>query len=430
VPATREQVIIVGAGLAGLSAALELKRGFRILEQRDVPGGLADTVVDRGYRFDRTGHLLHLRDRPTRRLVSDLLGDRLLEVERRARIFSHGVYTHYPFQANTHGLPPEVVAECVEGFREAHAARGGRRVRKRTFEEFVQAHFGSGIARHFMIPYNRKLWGVHPREITDEWCERFVPTPSLEEVEAGAAGAPQDRMGYNATFLYPRTGIGELAGAMAGRAGPIEHGTAVRAVDFRRRQVRARGQWIPYRALVATLPLDRLAALLVDPPRRIAEAASRLRCAPLRYLDVALSRPPGLDHHWSYVPEPKYPFYRVGSYSSFSPEMAPPGKGSLYVELASRGPLRLDRLMPRIVAGLTEMRIVRGAADIAFVRPERIRHAYVIYDRYWARSRRALIDWLEQQGIFTAGRYARWEYAAMEDAIRQGAEAARSARKI
>ena len=170
----------------------------------------------------------------------------------------------------------------------------------------------------------------------------------------------------------------------------------------------------------------------VDPrePGHVAEAAASLRCASLRYLDVALERRPGTDHHWTYVPERKYPFYRVGSYSNFSPGVAPRGKGSLYVELASRRPIRLDSLLPRVAAGLIEMKIIERESDIAFVRPRRIRHAYVVYDRRWARSRKTVIDWLASRGIFTAGRYGRWEYAAMENAIVQGMEAARSARKL
>jgi protoporphyrinogen oxidase len=426
----REQILIIGAGLAGLAAALRLKRGFRIFERRSVPGGLADTVEDQGFRFDRTGHLLHLRDPRARRLVQDLIGDRLREIPRRARIFSHGVYTHFPFQANTYGLPREVVAECLTGFVEAHTARRGQRKGARTFEEFILANFGPGIARHFMIPYNHKLWGLHPREITDEWCERFVPTPRLDEVVAGAVGQPQDRLGYNATFHYPRTGIGELTQAMAARVPDVELGCAPTAIDFRRQRLRLRGDWVPYRALIATLPLDRLVASLVDPPARVTRAASKLRCASLRYLDVALDRRPGTDYHWSYVPERRLPFYRVGSYSSFSPAVAPRGKGSLYVELASRRPIDLDRVLPRVISGLTEMGIISGASDIAFVRPRRIRHAYVVYDAGWSRSRASLIAWLESRGIFTAGRYARWEYAAMEDAITQGFEAAERARKL
>ena len=32
-----------------------------------------------------------------------------------------------------------------------------------------------------MVPYNARLWGVPPTEITSAWCERFVPLPKLED---------------------------------------------------------------------------------------------------------------------------------------------------------------------------------------------------------------------------------------------------------
>jgi protoporphyrinogen oxidase len=420
--------VILGAGLAGLSAALRLRRGFRLVEAGAEPGGLARTAVDSGYRFDRTGHLLHLADARARRLVFGLIGDRLLHVERRARVFSHGVHTPYPFQANLHGLPPSVAAECLRGFVEAWAARGGRRARAADFEGFIQANFGPGIARHFMIPYNRKLWGLHPREITDDWCERFVPTPGLTEVVDGAVGLPQERMGYNARFCYPRGGIGELPAAMTARVGTIELGTRPRAIDFRRRRIDLGRGFEPYRALIAALPLDALAALLVDPPASVRRAATGLRCRGLRYLDVALTRPAGNDHHWSYVPERRFPFYRVGAYSNFSVELTPPGRGSLYVELASRSPVRLDRLRGPLVEGLRAMGLIRGEGDIAFVRPRFLPRAYVIYDGRRRAAVELLLCWLEEQGIFAAGRYGRWEYAAMEDALIQGIQAADRAR--
>ncbi|HMA45757.1 MAG TPA: phytoene desaturase family protein [Frankiaceae bacterium] len=50
-----ERVVVVGAGLAGLSAALRLAgagREVTVLEREDVPGGRAGLLADRGYRFD------------------------------------------------------------------------------------------------------------------------------------------------------------------------------------------------------------------------------------------------------------------------------------------------------------------------------------------------------------------------------------------
>ncbi len=427
--ARRDPIVILGAGLAGLSAALRARRGYRLFEQRETVGGLAETVEEGGFRFDRTGHLLHLSQPRALRLVRNMIGDELLEIGRRSRIWTHGVYTRYPFQANLDGLPPEIAAECLEGFVRAWAARGGERVGSRRFDEFARANFGEGIARHFMVPYNRKLWGVDPAKITDAWCDRFVPVPELGEVIGGAVGLPQEGMGYNAVFHYPLGGIGRLADEMARRVGRIETGRACTAVDFEGRRARVKGSWEPYRALISSLPLDRLIGSLVDPPKRIAAAGRALRCAGLRYLDVALERPPGTPHHWCYVPERRYPFYRVGAYSEFSESMAPPGKGALYVELASRRPVDLDRLRPRLISGLVEMGIIEAESDVAFIRPRWLGRAYVLYDARYRSVRDELIEWLEKRGIFPVGRYGRWEYAAMEDALVQGMDAADRARE-
>ena len=54
----------------------------------------------------------------------------MVEVERRARIFSHGATTLYPFQANLFGLPPEVVKECLLGVIEAKLQPPRRRAQE------------------------------------------------------------------------------------------------------------------------------------------------------------------------------------------------------------------------------------------------------------------------------------------------------------
>ena len=117
---TREiDTLVLGAGLTGLSCALHLERDYLVLEREDHVGGLTHTNQVKGHSFDITGHWLHLRKPRIKTLVADLLGSELTIQQRRARVFSHGVYTPYPYQANTHGLPPEVAAECLMGFVKA-----------------------------------------------------------------------------------------------------------------------------------------------------------------------------------------------------------------------------------------------------------------------------------------------------------------------
>lgn len=421
-------VLVLGAGLTGLSAALALqKRGtpYRVLEKSDRPGGHAVTVEDEGFRFDRTGHLLHLRDPALRAEVLELLGGDCRDIARRSVVWSNGVYTRYPFQANTFGLPPEVAYECVMGFVQAHFA--DRKPEPNSFLDYCLLHFGAGITRHFMRPYNEKLWGVSLSEITSAWCQRFVPLPVLEDVIGGALGVRRPELGYNKTFLYPRLGIGELPNAMARKVGSLELARAPRRIDLRARVAELDGERIPFDVLLSSLPLSTLLGLLDPLPDAVRDAAKKLRATHLYYLDVALEREPGADFHWVYVPEAKYPFYRVGAYTRFSPELAPPGKGSLYVELSDRAEPDLDAAWPGVLQGLTEMGVVRSAADVRFVRLRRLECAYVVFDHAYYPALGVIEPFLAEQRIVSTGRYGAWTYSSMEDALvmgRSGAERA------
>jgi protoporphyrinogen oxidase len=422
----RSPVVILGAGLTGLSAAAHLDAPYRILEKEQRVGGHCITVDDEGYRFDRTGHLLHLRDQSIRDWIVSLLGDELVTVQRRSRIWSHRRYTRYPFQANTYGLPPEVAKACLLGYLEARdAARDAATSEPANFEEFILKTMGRGIADHFMIPYNTKLWGVEPREMSTAWTDRFVPTPSVEDVVAGAVGCHDKELGYNAEFLYPRQGIGALATAIAGSIQNLERGIQPTAIDLAKRRVElSTGESIAYDRIITTIPLDLFLSLVTDLTPQIAARARELRCTSLWYLDVALNRPVKRDLHWIYVPEETYPFYRVGAYSNFSEGLTPRGCGSMYIELASRETPDVEALTPTLVTGLTEMGLIDGAADIAFIRPRHLPHAYVIYDHFYTHATSAIHQFLSRHGVISCGRYGAWEYSAMEDALLSGRNAA------
>jgi protoporphyrinogen oxidase len=425
----RTPVAILGAGLTGLSTSHHLGHAgvdHRLFERLGHAGGHAITIEDDGYRFDRTGHLLHLRDADLRSFALGFLGDDVLEVERRSLIWSHGTYTRYPFQANTFGFPPDVAYECLAGFVKAHfASLAPTGPDPENFEEFCLQHFGEGISKHFMIPYNTRLWGVSPKDITAAWCSRFVPRPKLEDVLAGAVGKAAPELGYNTKFLYPRLGIGELPKGMA-KSLPVqlECGRSPLAIDPMAREIVFDNETVPYDVLVSTLPLPVLIGLLRGIPDEVLQAAQRLRCTHLYYLDVALDGPCGKPLHWVYVPEEKYPFYRVGCYSNFSSAMAPSGKSNLYVELADRNEPHLESLLPRVANGLLDMGLIDSPQQIRFARVRRIDHAYVIFDHAYFSSLEVVLPYLEKNRIVTTGRYGGWNYSSMEDALRFGRDAA------
>jgi protoporphyrinogen oxidase len=436
--ADQVETLILGAGLTGLSTALHLSsapgHGWLLLEKEDRVGGLTRTEEKDGFFFDHTGHWLHLRHAHTQQLVRDLLGADLLEVERLSRVWSFGRYTPYPFQANLFGLPPEVVKECLLGVIEAktraavETASGQPVAEPRNFLEYIERHFGAGIAKHFMIPYNTKLWGVAPTEISAAWCSRFVPKPSLEQVVEGAVGEPQ-RMGYNVRFVYPREGgIETLVRRLAARLRGGEVATRTRPVriDWRaRRADLSDGRSVRYEHLVSSIPLPDLLATLHEPPAEVAAAAARLRCTSLRYINLGLAADRPFDGtHWIYLPEDRYPFYRVGCASNAVASLAPPGHASCYVELSNAHAVSDVEALAALKGFLREVGAITREEQVVVADVRTIRHGYVIFDDHYFPAKALLMPFLAGAGIRSVGRYGAWVYSSMEDAIVDGMESA------
>jgi protoporphyrinogen oxidase len=430
-PDQNRRTIVLGGGLTGISAALHLDGDYLVIERENRLGGLATTEHKDGFRFDHTGHWLHLRDDYIKGLIARLLGDEMVQVERKARIFSHGALTLYPFQANLKGLPTEVIHECLLGFVNTLVQRQDK-APPRNFEQYILHHFGEGIARHFMIPYNSKLWGVHPREITSAWCSRFVPIPSAEQVIAGAVGAGPAQLGYNVRFNYPKQGgIETVSRALIGEidAARIELGCTPDAINPLARTITIGGETIPYHALISSIPLPRLVELLQGAPEDVLEAAAKLRATSLRYLNVATRRAPPADWHWVYVPEARFPFYRVGVFSNAVASMAPEGQASLYVELSTRSPISESEKRDALRA-LVEIGALQSIDDVVFADERVIDPAYVIFDDAYEPSLERIHSYLESHRIYSRGRYGSWIYNAMEDSLLAGKAAAEAANAL
>jgi len=424
-------VVVLGAGLTGLSAAYHLGAPSLVIEREAEVGGLARTHVEDGFTFDCTGHLLHLKDTRVIALVDAILPGAFSRHERRALIFSKGVYTPYPFQANLHGLPPDVVQECVGAFVEAlvrRAAEGEPDPSRLNFRDWAGRSFGAGIARHFLVPYNTKLWRTDLDEIECGWVSWSIPRPTLKEVLDGAFGTTVRGLGYNPTFLYPRRGgISILPEALARRGAVVRLNETVTAVDATARAVHlAGGRVVRYESLVSTIPLDRLLAITRGLPAGLPEIGGRLRAVRVLNISLGVDREGISGAHWIYFPEPGYSFYRVGFPANLSAALAPRGCSSLYVErsLLRDEPFDAEEAIATAVEDLRRAGILWKGDRLIYRRLSVLDPAYVIYDRFRAVNLPGVHDALNAAGIHSAGRFGTWEYSSMEGAIRTGMELA------
>jgi len=422
------KTIILGAGLAGLSTAYHLKKDYQIFEKNNRAGGLCRSEKVKGFTFDYTGHLLHLKNSYTQKLVKKLLQKNLNLCKRNAWIYSKGVFTKYPFQANTYGLPKKVIKECLLGLIEAKYET--KREKAKTFEDFIYKTFGKGIARHFMIPYNQKVWQRHPREMATEWLGRFIPQPELEEFINGALNIQSKDFGYNITFWYPKKGgIQSLVDAFSGKVKPVNLESEAREVFLKEKKVIFKdGSEKKFDFLVSTIPLPVLISLIKDIPQRFKALARKLHWVSVLNVNLGVNRKL-TDKHWIYFPEPDFIFYRVGFSSNFCPSLAPTTSTAIYTEISytKAKPLPLGRkvIEERVVGDLVKAGLMKKQDKIAIIKALDIPFAYVVYDKNWKVCTSAIHRYLRKQKIYSIGRYGRWNYSTMEDAILDGKETAK-----
>ena len=434
------KTLILGGGLTGLSTAWHLEQGatpdnglgdWLLLERDDRLGGLTRTEIIDGYHFDHTGHWLHLRHPEMKAFVHEVMGDRMMQVARKSRIWSHGVLTHFPFQQNLHGLPLDVVHECLMGAVDAALALAKGEPEATNFKDFCLQRFGKGITDRFMVPYNTKLWGCQPEEITADWCSRFLPRPNLSQIAAGALGIVDDQAGYNAHFTYPRSGgIEAFSGAIGERlpAAKIRLSTRPTAIDFAQKiATLSNGETVQYAHLVSSIPLPELLKLATALPDAVVDANAKLRCTSLRYLNYGIRRPDVLaDIQWLYVPENTYPFYRIGSFSNAVASLAPAGASSLYVEVANNMVASDDEVKASVRAFLRSQGWLGDDAEVEVEGVRHIKYGYVVFDAHYFGAKETIFPWLAQQNVHSLGRYGAWVYASMEDALWDGYQYAKT----
>ncbi|MBN1914019.1 MAG: FAD-dependent oxidoreductase [Candidatus Omnitrophica bacterium] len=424
---SKKKILILGAGLAGLSAAWHLQkkgRDCQVFEQEPEAGGLCRSKKVNGFTFDYDGHLLHFRHRYAFNLVNKLLGCNLKPQQRNAWIYAFDTYVRYPFQAKLYGLPPSVIKECLIDF--IHTSRNGHRKKKKNpdFLTWINQAFGQGIARHFMIPYNTKFWTLPPQKLTCEWLDGFIPVPSLSEVIEGSVEENKSQFGYNARFWYPRQGgINQLPLAFTRQIKHIHTDCRVREIDLTKKEIKINsGAKEKFDYLVSTIPLPEIPQLIEGLPRQVDTLFKELKWNSIFNLNLGIDKEENSGRHWIYFPQKELCFFRAGFFSNFSSCLAPSGRSSLYTEVAysKARPIDKDNVVLRIKQDLKKTEILGKNDTVCVQDTNDIKYGYPIYDKNYSRIRKQILKFLSKNNIVPCGRYGSWRYLSMEDVILDG----------
>ncbi len=441
------RVAILGGGACGTTAAWHLARAgveVTVVEREPRVGGLCGTEERDGFRFDFGGHRFISKSRALEGLVQGLVGEDLLLRTRSSAVLHGGRRYRYPLELD------DVVrnAGFVDGSRALLSYGRQRLTRARadvSFEDWVVQRFGRRLYDAFFGPYTHKLWGIPPTQISADWAAQRISLPSLGDVALRLAGL---RAGgartYARRYWYPRLGIGQIFERMAAvaeshgarfrlgaRVTGVERGRDgnVRAVQL----VGPRGdEELRCDAVISTLSLPLFARMLGGAalPSDVARAASHLRFRAIRLMHFLLDRPEFSPHTWLYVSEPRYRIARIQEPRRRSPDMAPPGKTSLMLELPCDVGDEMWRASDDDVAArcLEELRALGFGdveRDLLGYYSSFVEEGYPIYHLDYRKERARVLAWAaETPNAVSVGRQGAFRYVFMDTAMEMGVAAA------
>ena len=429
------RVVVIGAGPTGLGAGYRLQElghdDWVILEASDRVGGLATSFTDdAGFTYDIGGHVMFSHYAYYDELVDKLLDGEFTELQREAWVHTEGRFVPYPFQNNIRDLEPQTVFDCVLGLVETQR----RQHSPTNFGEWVDMVFGAGIAKHFMLPYNFKVWATPAELMNYVWIGERVSVVDIEQVLRNVVlGEDQVSWGPNNTFKYPvRGGTGFLwEGLRAFVDDHLELNTPVVAVDADARVVHTGdGRTWPYDVLLSTMPLNKLVGSISSSvPDAVRGAVDGLHWSGSHIVGIGIDRPAQTTKNWIYFPEPDVPFYRVTYLSNYSPYMtATPDQTLLLTETSCspHKPEDASTIVARVVDGLVRTGLMtdddRGRVVTTWLCSPSM--SYPVPSVTRDASLGTIQPWLREQRIWSRGRFGAWLYEIgnMDHSTMQGVE--------
>jgi hypothetical protein len=169
------------------------------------------------------------------------------------------------------------------------------------------------------------------------------------------------------------------------------------------------------------MPLKKFVALLKNAETPVKEAGRKLKITSVYNLNLGVRRCSD-GKHWVYFPEKEFPFYRAGLASNFSPEVAPPGASSFYIEVSrpQGEPLDMEQTQKEIIPALEKAGLMSAGDEVLSALWLPLPDAYVVYNADREPALKTITAYLEKRDCSSIGRYGAWKYSFMEEALLEG----------
>ena len=241
---TTKQVVIIGAGPAGLTAGLELLRQdpqlkVVILEALDDVGGISRTINHHGNRMDIGGHRFFSKNEwvmnwwtslmpvtsksdPEGISILDASEDKVMLVRPRlSRIYFLRKFFDYPIKLSLDTISKLGLWRTLKIGISYMAAVAFPKREEKNLEDFLHNRFGKALYQTFFRDYTEKVWGIPCHKISAEWGAQRIKGLSISRAishalkkwftkNTGNVAQKSTETSLIERFLYPKYGPGQM----------------------------------------------------------------------------------------------------------------------------------------------------------------------------------------------------------------------------
>jgi protoporphyrinogen oxidase len=342
-PDSPKNVVVIGAGPAGLTAAYELcKSGVCsvVLEKDNVVGGLSRTVNYKGYHFDIGGHRFFTKVKAVEEMWREVLANgQFIRRSRLSRIYYNKKFFYYPLRASN-ALLGLGVWNSLLIFLSYLRAQIFPEKPEDTFEQWISNRFGKRLYKIFFKTYTEKVWGIPCNQIMAEWAAQRIKGLSLLTAVKSALIQKQQSKGdviktLIDAFDYPELGPGMMwetvRDIVEKNGSEIRLNTGVEKIIWNGGGVKALEvvtdgvpEIIEGTHFISSMPIRGLIKKFDPPaPERVIKAAEALNYRDFLTVALVVNKRELFPDNWIYVHDAEVKVGRIQNFKNWSPAMVP-----------------------------------------------------------------------------------------------------------
>ena len=411
---------ILGAGIAGLGAALGLReRGEEsiIFEKNPTSGGLLDHLIINGFIFDKAVHLSFATEPKVREIFDKTP---FITHPSDSYCFDEGKWLKHPIQNNLFKLEPDEKVRLIESY----VSRPDE-LSIKNYRDWLYHQYGFEISEKYPIRYTRKYWCSEPQDLSITWVGDRMRRSRLSEILYGAFSEQTPNHYYTKEMRYPQSGGYKSFINPLIKDSIIENNANIVGIDTAEKVLYFENlNPLAYDYLISTLPLPVLINCIKSAPEDVVSSSQQLKVTSMDLVSVGFNKKL-IDRLWFYIYDEDIFASRAHSPSVKSPNNCPSGCSSIQFEsysLDGVGSHTKEELIQNTIYALDKLGIA-SREDILFMEVHHVSHANVLFYNGMENDRDNVLNYLRSQDIKSCGRFGEWDYLWSNQSLMSGYKA-------